>query len=208
MWHPRITYADRGGMKGIVFNLLGDLVRRDFGDDAWDDLIDAARASGAYTSLGSYEDEELHRLVAAASESLGRSPADVLRWYGRGAMPMLAKVYPHFFAAPGSTRPFLLTLNHIIHPEVRKLYPGADVPEFGFPDALPGKLRMEYRSARRLCALAEGFILGAADHFGEEVAVTQAACMHRGDECCVFDLAFARAAAAPASFHAGALVAA
>jgi hypothetical protein len=195
-------------MKGIVFNLLGDLVRRDFGDDAWDDLLDAARASGAYTSLGSYEDEELHRLVGAASESLGRSPEDVLRWYGRGAMPMLAKAYPHFFEAPGATRPFLMTLNHIIHPEVRKLYPGAQVPEFGFPDAAPGRLRMEYRSARRLCALAEGFILGAADYFGETVAVAQAACMHRGDACCVFELVFVRGAGAPGAAHADAFAAA
>ena len=179
-------------MKGIVFNLLADLVRRDFGDDAWDDLLDAAKASGAYTSLGNYEDEELHRLVDAAAGALGKTPADILRWYGRGAMPMLAAKYPHFFEAPESTRPFLLTLNHIIHPEVRKLYPGANVPEFDFPEAAPGTLTMEYRSARRLCALAEGFIAGAADHFGEEVTITQPECMHRGDERCVFALTFAR----------------
>ena len=174
-----------------MFNLLADLVRRDFGDDAWDDLLDAAQASGAYTSLGSYEDEELHRLVAAASEALGRPPADILRWYGRGAMPMLAEKYPQFFAAPGSTRPFLLTINHIIHAEVRKLYPGANVPEFDFPEAAGGRLVMEYRSERRLCHLAEGFILGAADHFGEAVEIVQPECMHRGDARCVFDLTFA-----------------
>ena len=182
-------------MKGIVFNLLEELVRRDFGDDAWDDLLDAAQASGAYTSLGSYEDEELHRLVDAASAALGRSPADVLRWYGRGSMPMLAAKYPHFFAAPESTRPFLLTLNHIIHPEVRKLYPGADVPDFAYPAAPAGTLRMAYWSTRRLCALAEGSILGAADYFGEEVTIAQAECMHRGDSRCLFDLTFAPRAA-------------
>lgn len=186
-------------MKGIVFNLLADLVRRDFGDDAWDDLLDAASASGAYTSLGTYEDEEMYRLVAAAAESLQRTPGDVLRWYGRGAMPMLAQKYPHFFEAPGSTRPFLLTLNHIIHPEVRKLYPGADVPEFQYPESTSGTLQMEYRSSRQLCMLAEGFIAGAADHFGEDVAIEQSECMHRGDDRCVFQLAFSPRAALVAS---------
>ncbi len=182
-------------MKGIVFNLLADLVRRDFGDDAWDDLLDAANATGSYTSLGTYEDEEMVRLVAAASAALGRTPGDILRWYGRGAMPMLAEKYPHFFAAPGATRPFLLTLNHIIHPEVRKLYPGADVPEFGYPDSATDALVMEYRSARQLCMLAEGFIAGAADHFGESVEIAQTECMHRGDARCVFQLRFAPRAA-------------
>ena len=183
-------------MKGIVFNLLADLVRRDFGDDAWDDLLDAAKASGAYTSLGTYEDEEMYRLVAAASAALQRTPGDILRWYGRGAMPMLAQKYPHFFAAPESTRPFLLTLNHIIHPEVRKLYPGAEVPEFAYPDSGADTLVMEYRSARQLCMLAEGFIAGAADHFGEDVVIEQSECMHRGDARCVFHLTFAAAGAA------------
>ena len=182
-------------MKGIVFNLLADLVRRDFGDDAWDDLLDVAKASGSYTSLGTYEDEEMYRLVAAASAALQRTPGDILRWYGRGAMPMLAQKYPHFFAAPESTRPFLLTLNHIIHPEVRKLYPGAEVPEFAYPDSGADTLVMEYRSARQLCMLAEGFIAGAADHFGEDVAIEQSECMHRGDDRCVFRLTFAPAAA-------------
>ena len=172
-------------MKGIVFNLLEELVRRDFGDDVWDDLLDAAHAGGVYTSLGTYEDEELHRLVAAAAAALRKEPTDILRWYGRGALPMMAQKYPHFFHAPTSTRSFLLTLNHIIHPEVRKLYPGAETPEFAYPEAGAAALSMEYRSARRLCALAEGFIMGAADHFGEDVALEQSACMHRGDAACL-----------------------
>src|SRR5690606_27411138 len=88
------------------------------------------------------------------------------------------------------TRAFVLALNDIIHPEVRKLYPGADVPDFGFDTRDPDVLRMTYRSARRLCAFAEGLIEGAARHYGEDVAVRQTACMHRGDSACVFELRF------------------
>ncbi len=182
-----------GDVKGIVFNLLGDLVRREFGDDVWDDLIDAAGANGAYTSLGSYPDAEMMRLVAAASTALDRPAADILRWFGRGAMPMLAQKYPGFFHRTGSTRRFLLTLNDIIHPEVRKLYPGADVPTFYFRPSTGDAIVMEYRSARTLCALAEGFVFGAADYFDEDVTISQSTCMHRGDECCTFELAFAAA---------------
>lgn len=178
-------------VKGIVFNLLAELVRRDFGEDAWDDMLDAAGASGTYTSLGSYDDGEMMRLVGAASAALDKPAADVLRWFGRGAMPLLASRYPVFFESTGSLRPFLLALNDIIHPEVRKLYPGADVPVFDFQEGPDGDLHMGYRSARRLCALAEGFMLGAADHFGEQVAIEQTRCMHRGDDRCVFEVAFA-----------------
>ncbi|RDU97807.1 heme NO-binding protein [Trinickia dinghuensis] len=177
-------------MKGIVFNLLEELVCREHGEDTWDDLLDSTGLTGAYTSLGSYPDEEVTRLVAAAAERFALPPADVLRWAGRGAMPLLARKYPGFFAGHSTTRSFVLTLNDIIHPEVRKLYPGADTPEFDFDTRMPGELVMGYQSARRLCALAHGFIEGAADHYGERLEYRHVRCMHDGDSRCVSHLRF------------------
>ena len=177
-------------MKGIVFNRLEDLVRRDYGDETWETLLEKSGVGGAYTSLGSYEDAEMYRLVAAATELLGTEAASVIRWLGREALPILAQRYPEFFAPHTTTRSFVLTLNDIIHPEVRKLYPGADVPDFDFELPGPNRLRMTYRSPRRLCAFAEGLIEGAAAYYGERVDITQPACMHRGDPACVLDLTF------------------
>ena len=53
-------------MKGVVFNLLEEVVSSEFGEDTWDGLIDAAEVEGAYTSLGSYDDGDLGSLVGAA----------------------------------------------------------------------------------------------------------------------------------------------
>ncbi len=55
---------------------------------------------------------------------------------------------------------------------------------FEFGDAVPGALELVYRSPRRLCWLAEGFMLGAADHYGEVVVLEQSSCLHLGDDCC------------------------
>jgi len=177
-------------MKGIVFNLLEHIVRREHGEDAWDGLLDSAKLDGAYTSLGSYPDADLFKLVGAASAAL-KLPADtVVRWFARNALPLLANKYPQFFQPHKSTRPFLLTLNDIIHPEVRKIYPGADVPVFDFEASADDVLVMGYRSPRKLCAFAEGLIEGAAAHYGEEVTIEQPRCMHRGDEKCVLRITF------------------
>jgi len=86
----------------------------------------------------------------------------------------------------------VLALNEIIHPQVRKLYPGADVPEFDFDTSSEEVLLMGYRSPRRLCAFAEGLLQGSAAHFGERVAIEQPVCMNRGDEKCVLKLQFTR----------------
>jgi hypothetical protein len=176
-------------MKGVVFNLLETLVRRDHGEEAWDAILDAAGVEGAYTSLGNYDDAELFRLVGAAAHVLQLAAEAVVRWFGRSAIPLLADHYPHFFERHHSTRSFLLTLNSIIHPEVRKMYPGANVPEFDC--TLAGdELILGYRSTRQLCTLAEGFIEGAADLYREQVRFDHHPCMKHGAPKCVIRISF------------------
>ena len=178
-------------MKGVVFNLLEQLVARDYGEDAWDAILEASELDGVYTSLGSYPDEDFVRLVSAAADALAMPADDVVLWFGRNALPLFAGRYPQLFEPHVSARSFVLTLNDIIHPEVRKLYPGADVPEFDF-DRRDEILVMRYRSPRKLCSFAEGLLLGAADHYGERLTLEQPLCMKRGDAECVLELEFAR----------------
>ncbi len=52
---------------------------------------------GAYTSLGNYADADLSKLVAAAAAALHLSEYDVIRWFGREALPLLARKYPALF---------------------------------------------------------------------------------------------------------------
>jgi hypothetical protein len=177
-------------MKGIVFNLLEEIVQREYGEDTWDALLEAAELDGAYTSLGNYPDEDLMKLVRAASSAL-KIPSDIIvRWFGRNAMPLFAKKYSTFFKAHKSTRSFLLTLNNIIHPEVRKIYPGADVPVFDYDTSSEDVLVIGYKSSRKLCTFAEGLIEGAAIYYREEVIIEQPRCMNRGDERCVLRISF------------------
>jgi hypothetical protein len=179
-------------MKGIVFNLLEELVVRDHGEHTWEQLLDAAGVDGVYTSLGNYPDADLMALVGAASAALALPADEVVRWFGRGALPLLAERYPALFEPHEDVRSFVLTLNEIIHPEVRKLYPGADTPLFSFDASDPAGLVMEYRSPRRLCAFAEGLLLGAGDHYGQRLGIDQPLCMNRGDDRCRIAIAFAR----------------
>jgi predicted hydrocarbon binding protein len=181
-----------GTLKGIVFNILQQVIADEHGERVWDDVLEAAGSKGVYTAVGSYADEDLISLVGAAAGMLDTSPDDLVRDFGRKAIPHFAERYPQFFAPHADTRSFVLTLNEVIHPEVRKLFPGADVPTFEF--SLPDERTVElaYVSARRLCSFAEGLVLGAADHYGETVEMRQTSCLKRGDPRCVLVCTFAR----------------
>jgi hypothetical protein len=177
-------------MKGIVFNLLEHAVSNEYGEETWDTLVDAAGVDGSYTAVGTYPHEQLIAIVGAASEALGTPADDLVAWFGRAALPQLAERYPAFFEGHDSTRAFLLTLNDVIHPEVRKLFPGAYAPSFVFDESDPDSLGLSYQSHRNLCSFAEGLIEGAADRFGESVQIEQSTCAKRGDELCFFHITF------------------
>lgn len=70
------------------------------------------------------------------------------------------------------------------------MYPGASVPDFDFDASDPDVLVMHYHSARRMCAFAEGLLLGAADHYGEALEIDHPRCLHRGDPHCELRLRF------------------
>jgi hypothetical protein len=160
----------------------------EYGAEVWEDLLDEATVAGAYTSLGNYSDEDMNALVAAAAAKLGVEPGAVLRWFGNKAMPMLKEKYPQLFAGHTSSRGFVLSVNSIIHPEVRKLYAGASCPFFHFREGPDGSLQMRYESSRKLCDLAHGFVEGAAALFNERVAIEHHTCMNHGDDSCLVEI--------------------
>jgi hypothetical protein len=178
-------------MKGVVFNLLEQVVSEEAGEAAWEKAIADAAVDGAYTSLGTYDHSELDALVSSLSQQLDLESDEAVEWFGTKALPKLAELYPELFESHASTLPFLATLNDIIHPEVRKLYPGADVPVFDYRVIESDRLLMGYRSQRGLCFFGQGLIEGAGAHYGEDLNVAQTTCEKRGDAECVFEVVVA-----------------
>lgn len=171
-------------MKGIVFQVAQECCETQHGPEAWDEILADAGVDGVYTSLGNYDDSELISIVGAGAKKLGMGEGELITWLGESAIPIFFERYPHFFESHRKTIPFLLTLNSVIHPEVRKFYPGADVPEFGFKLNGENELIMIYQSKRKMCAFAEGLIRGTATHYKEKLEIEHQTCMNQGDSVC------------------------
>jgi hypothetical protein len=119
---------------------------------------------------------------------LGLTRDEVLRWFGAQAMPLLAKAYPGFFTTHTTSRTFVAGINNVIHAEVRKLYTGAECPHFNIREPMDGVMTMDYRSSRRMCALAQGFVEGAARYYCEDVEFLHLSCTAAGAEQCMFEI--------------------
>lgn len=141
-------------MKGIMFNLLEDVLGEAYGPDAWDDLLTETGASGVYAALGDYPDSDFFKLIDTAGSFTNRNRDQMLITFGEAAFSRMVERYPAILEGISDSRTFLLSLNRIVQAEVRKLYAGAGCPHFRFaiaPDMLskPGRRLPDTRAASK-----------------------------------------------------------
>ncbi len=170
-------------MKGVLFNVVEDVVTEAMSAEAWDDVVDDSGVSGSYTSLGTYPDEELSQIVHATARAAGLSDAETLQLSGRLGFKHLVRRAPQLLDGLDGWRAVIKSLDDIIHPEVRKIYPDADVPGFAATDD-GDALVVIYTSKRGLCSLADGLIVGAGEWFEKKLSVEHTGCVHDGDPSC------------------------
>lgn len=175
-------------VKGLLFDVVREVVAELLGEDEWDRAVESAGFEGSYTSLGNYPDDEMYALVVLLAESAGLSVDETLRTVGIHGWRYLEQRQPELVAGVDDIGTLLHSLNHVVHTEVRKLYPDSLVPLFGITDDGPGHWLVTYESERRMCRLAEGLLLGFAESRGITTAITHVSCINHGDDSCVLDV--------------------
>lgn len=177
-------------MKGVVFNYLAEMVEEGFGLEAWDSILQSTGLTGNYIASETYPDEELMTLVDAAHDKTGIDKKELVRSFGRFILPNFREQSPQFFEAHTDLRSFLLSVDRMIHIEVRKLHPDAALPEFDYDEESSSELTMYYTSPRKLCFLAEGLIDASAEHYKTKYELDHKECMHDGAERCTLHIRF------------------
>ena len=178
-------------VKGVVFNLFEDFVVAHWGPQAYEDILAAAKpACPIFVGPGTYPDQDLYGLVAAACAAHKIEPKAALRSFGRHAFPHLARKVSDLVECHSSLRSFLYSVDEIIHVEVHKLMTDAVVPRLQYVDLGPDRLLLKYRSERNLCAFMEGLLEGAAAFFETEIRYQHDPCKHAGHDHCGFTIEF------------------
>jgi hypothetical protein len=159
-------------MKGIVFTEFLEMVSDKFSSNMADDIIDdsALASGGAYTAVGTYDHGELVQMVGALSTRTGVPVPALVQTFGVHLFGRFHALYPSFFQGITTALDFLEGIESVIHTEVRKLYPDAQLPQFDCERSADG-LTMVYSSPRHFGDLAEGLIKGSVTYFGDPVRV-------------------------------------
>ncbi len=159
-------------MKGVVFTEFLEMAEERFSLEVVDGIIQRANpaSGGIYTAVGTYPPAELVNLLSELSTATSTPIPVLLQEFGKHLLHRFVRGFPQFFEVD-SVFTFLQTIDSVVHVEVKKLYPEAELPSFECTPLENGQVTMTYRSPRRLADLAEGLILGSAEHFGETLAI-------------------------------------
>lgn len=181
-------------MKGIIFNLLEDFIEDSCGTGVYAEILAGCTLTTADPDLivgpGTYPDSDFVAIIDCLVCRFEQDAGDVLRAFGKYAVPRLAERYPQFFVAHSTPREFLKSVGFIHHIEIKKLYKDADTPVFSVEDRGVGPLVMKYRSNRRLCHFVEGLVDGLAEQYHTPIGRVHSRCQLNGDPECVFHLSF------------------
>lgn len=171
-------------MKGVVFTEFMEMVESRMGLGMLDRIITEAELpnDGAYTSVGTYDHAELVRLVTALSSATGLSVSQLVYVFGEHLFVRFSIGYPALFADARTAFDFLSRIDGVIHVEVRKLYPDAELPKLECQRPSENELTVLYSSPRGFGDLAAGLIAGCIRHFDELITVSRTD-LEKADDC-------------------------
>lgn len=172
----------------MVFTEFIEFAEQQFGLETVDQMLEASSSGGAYTSVGTYDHQELVAMLIKLSQLTQTEIKDLLMAYGKHLFSYLVHSYPAVLGDSSTAFDLLSHIDDQIHVEVRKLYPDSELPEFSHEFISDSHMRLTYRSERGLADLAEGLLQGCFEHYNESVEV-QKKDLSNGDSTVVqFDL--------------------
>jgi hypothetical protein len=160
-------------MKGLVFTEFFEMVEDKLGFELVDQLIEKTELAtgGAYTTIGTYDHKELLALVGNLHQLTDIPVNDLLVSYGQYLFPRLMTISPDIVSQFNSSFELVAAVDSIIHVEVLKLYPDAELPEFSIIKNNGKKMQVTYTSCRPFAYLAQGLILGCSQYYNEKIIV-------------------------------------
>jgi hypothetical protein len=173
---------------GLIFTSFRDFVTTQYGPGIAKSVLEG---HPVHLLTEAYPDEDFLAIVKKACEQTRVETNDLVREFGVFAgETTFPRLYPAYYAVAGGARPFLLTVEALIHELVRATIPNATPPQLLVTPRDEDGVQINYSSPRKLCVLLRGLVEGTASHYGEQAAIEETACMHRGDPACVFQIRF------------------
>ena len=161
-------------MYGIVNNAIESLVKTNFGNENWQQVLTKSNIGIDYfLNSQPYDDEITFALANAVSEVNNMPIGEVFRAFGEWWIVKTGQEkYSHLMEAGGDNlKEFLINLPDF-HNRILLIYPQLTPPEFKISEIESNSLKLHYYSKRQgLQEFVYGLIMGLAKMYKVEVTI-------------------------------------
>lgn len=163
-------------MKGQIFVILEHFIVDNYGRDAYEKFFEKVHTQlvtkEPFVGPGTYPDQDMLTLVGAVVNDFGIKLEDALEGFGRYAFSHLASGIPDIMSKFKDPLELLMSLESIVHTEVRKFYRDSSPPSFSAVRHSKGRITLTYKSGRQLFPLVIGLVRGCGDYFNRSLECT------------------------------------
>jgi len=172
-------------VNGVLYIEIAKFAHSRVGEQGWQRVIQQAGVPARrYYRVADYPDEEAFALLAALSLQLQQPVSGLLESLGEFVVPDLVKMARMWIAPEWKTLDLIANTEQTIHEMLRGEGSSIDPPRLRCRRTGPDEVVVTYDSTRRMCSLAKGIVRGLAHHYGEQITVSEPACMLKGAPAC------------------------
>lgn len=162
-------------MKGVIITCLESLVKEQFGQHSWEDILEEAglERHAIFNMTSNVKDESVLEIVNATCKVLNLTLPQAADAFGDYWVNVYApRVYSMYFRKAHSAKEMLLHMDKL-HETVTASIPDAHPPRFDYEWQDEKTLIMHYKSHRGMLDFLIGLIKGVGTYYNEELRVTK-----------------------------------
>ena len=162
-------------MKGVIITCLESLVKEQFGQHSWEDILEEAglERRAIFNMTSNVQDKSVLDIVNATCKVLNITLDQAADAFGDYWVNVYApKVYSMYYRKAHSAKEMLLNMDKL-HETVTASIPDAHPPRFDYEWQGEHTLIMHYKSHRGMIDFFVGLIKGVGKYYNEELRVTK-----------------------------------
>lgn len=161
-------------MYGLINSALQSMIREKFGDDQWQQVLEASGVpEDSFLTMRSYDDKITYDLAYAAADVLGAPVAACLEMFGEyWILETASKSYGPLMDASGTTLVEFLGNLNALHDRITSTFLNYRPPEFRVETLENDRHLVHYLSEREgMVPFVIGLLKGLAQRFDSELAI-------------------------------------
>ena len=160
-------------MKGVIVKCLSELVKSDFGDMKWKEILQQSgeKPNMVIKAMSDIDDQTVFKLFENTCKVLNLSKQDACDAFGNYFVNTFApKMYSVYYDKFKNAKAFIMGMDKV-HETVTSILPNARPPRFTIEEVDENTIIVNYKSTRNMIDFYMGLAKGVGNYFKTPIGI-------------------------------------